>query len=356
MRAAGDIEFLAQRRFPAYTDEWNEVVVRITREMNDLDLEKDETIDKIAAELGRDLREIVDQPNNDSAIGWDASGRLSQEAREQLRGYLAGYRDFVDELHEMDNAEFANLLGQEKLRLQEDQDNAAARRDETAFFNLSSASADIKRWLMVPSWEPEEAVALSFGKEPAVVNSKQLRGPRLLRSPFRKDYARRLELVRRAIATGDLVEPIRPHDFIQWAHATQIPDSGELKSLLAQTSLERPPPSDSEEVLALRTELAEAKEKIARLIQGTDEINPKSRLTYFKFLVRMAVARFEYCPPRRSGTAKMLQGILEDIELNLDEDTIRDALADAAKELGFTWPEPIKMPPSVSRSLKPKSD
>src|SRR4051812_38609335 len=79
-------------------------------------------------------------------------------------------------------------------------------------------------------WTPEEAVALSLEKEPGVVNSESLR-PHQPPSPFREEYARRLELVHRAIKAGRFREDIDPPLFLEWAREIGLTYPAELESL-----------------------------------------------------------------------------------------------------------------------------
>lgn len=102
-----------------------------------------------------------------------------------------------------------------------------ANEERGLFFHQASADADFAHWIKMPVWTLEEGISLSLGKNPHVVNWDSINGDwekyvraALIRSPFRKDYARRRELVERALLVRDLVNPIRPEVFLTWAEST----------------------------------------------------------------------------------------------------------------------------------------
>ena len=72
-------------------------------------------------------------------------------------------------------AELGNLTDEELRRLYEDErKKKLAEEDQERFFNQPSADADFDYWSKMAHWTLDEAVALSFGKSPAVVNKKSL--------------------------------------------------------------------------------------------------------------------------------------------------------------------------------------
>jgi len=96
--------------------------------------------------------------------------------------------------------------------------------DQALFFNQPHANADYAYWSRMAIWKLDEGIALSLGKNPADVNMDSLEGDggeyilaALARSPFRKEYMRRYELVSRALAVHDLRDPTRPETFLTWA-------------------------------------------------------------------------------------------------------------------------------------------
>jgi hypothetical protein len=95
-------------------------------------------------------------------------------------------------------------------------------------FYGTNPDADFDCWGKVaPSWTIEEGIALSFGKNPRVVNWAILSS--CPEHPFAIEYRRRLELAVRAEAIGDLQPSNRPADFIKWAKANGFEFPAELE-------------------------------------------------------------------------------------------------------------------------------
>lgn len=104
------------------------------------------------------------------------------------------------------------------------------KEEQELFFNLPSATADLSYWAKMATWSLDEAVALSLGKNPTVVNSVRMSGERFVPeawsySQFPKEYVRRRELALRASAAYELDDPVKPQRFLDWAvdHFDSIP-------------------------------------------------------------------------------------------------------------------------------------
>lgn len=128
------------------------------------------------------------------------------------------------------------------------------------FFNLPNATADLAYFAKMATWSLDEAVALSLGKVPSVVNRNSMEGERYMpaawhHSPFPREYARRSELVRRAGSAYELNDPTTPADFLAWAKHLDLSLPPELESEVEK----RTPMVD------LRRELEVAQTRIADL-------------------------------------------------------------------------------------------
>src|SRR5215212_4406701 len=75
--------------------------------------------------------------------------------------------------------------------------------------------ADLEHWSRTAYWTLEEATALSFGKDPQVVNWSFLEKYR--GHPIARDYAKRRELFLRAQVMGILQERNQPAAVVAWA-------------------------------------------------------------------------------------------------------------------------------------------
>src|SRR5262245_2447862 len=78
--------------------------------------------------------------------------------------------------------------------------------------NAPDAGADFSYWSKAAHWTPEEAAALSLGKNPRLVNWETLQH-RTHVSSIAQKYEQLLELVKRAKDVGQLGEFICPSDY-----------------------------------------------------------------------------------------------------------------------------------------------
>jgi hypothetical protein len=104
------------------------------------------------------------------------------------------------------------------------------------FYNFFNAEADFSHWSKAPYWTLDEAVALSFGKEPAVVNWAILQ-IRASASLFAFAYSRILDLAHRAKASKQLDDPELPGSYLAWAQRTGIPVPEELVKMVESSGI-----------------------------------------------------------------------------------------------------------------------
>lgn len=103
----------------------------------------------------------------------------------------------------------------------------AIDEENSRFYNLQSANADFVHWSKAAHWTLDEAIALSFGKEPGQVTWKKIE-PLKDKTDFAKAYAKRSDLALRATRIKKLTDPVMPVVFISWAKELHI----ELPSIL----------------------------------------------------------------------------------------------------------------------------
>lgn len=103
---------------------------------------------------------------------------------------------------------------------------ALVNEENSRFYNLASANADFVHWSKAAHWTLDEAIALSFGKEPEHVTWKRIE-PLKDKTTFAKAYAKRRDLALRATRWKKFGETIPPAIFISWAKEVNIelPDS-----------------------------------------------------------------------------------------------------------------------------------
>jgi len=109
----------------------------------------------------------------------------------------------------------------------------AINEEKSWCYNLQSANADFVHWAKAAPWTLDEAIALSFGKEPEIVTWKKIETLKH-KSEFAKAFAKRRDLAIRATRIKKLSDPVMPVVFICWAKELHI----ELPSILL-TELEK---------------------------------------------------------------------------------------------------------------------
>jgi hypothetical protein len=204
-------------------------------------------------------------------------------------------------------AELVVSLSPEEARARMEQEKAEdiARAEEARSYHQKDAAADFEYYYQFPVWTLEEAVSLSFGKDPVKVNWNTVRDYEGV-SSFAKMYARRRHLCLNAKLANELSEPVTPESFVAWAQRMKI---------------------DLPEVLVDRviSTQAHAPKKTSEVL-GTRE-----RTSHLKLIAVLAKC-YGYDPLKKNSAAAEIKSELERLGLSLDEDTIRKYLA-AAIEL-----------------------
>jgi hypothetical protein len=212
-------------RFSKYTGEVGGLIGRVQRENAGCADTSDIVIDAIWAEFRDDFSSLNIKASNAHASDKASArhGMLTPSGREALRDYINRAREFEAELGDMEDDEF-EALAQNSLREHEEQQQArrkarATDNDRWAFFNEPRATANFAHWRTASAWTPEEAVALSLGKSPAIVNPDTLQPYNRIASAslFREEFARRLDLLERALKVGELPNPVPRARFLKWA-------------------------------------------------------------------------------------------------------------------------------------------
>lgn len=149
---------------------------------------------------------------------------VDREYLQRRRAEIETYRAELDakpvaELKAMHD----ELLEQERRELQARLD----REEQARVFNQPQSRADFDYWARATYWKLDEAIALSFGKAPELVNWTVIEKFVHI-SPFAKQYARRRELAIRAKNFNQLYDPVVPTLFLAWARRTGIEIPAEL--------------------------------------------------------------------------------------------------------------------------------
>jgi len=118
-------------------------------------------------------------------------------------------------------------------------------REESYFFNQPDAQADFDYWARLSSWKVEEAVALSFGKNPKVVTFKKITQDDVKHSSLSHEYVCIHDIIIRAVDDGVLNKKLKPSVFLAWAKGLKIlvPDG----LIEAVNKFNKPSPPESKE-------------------------------------------------------------------------------------------------------------
>jgi hypothetical protein len=343
------INFLVRTRYPAYTQRLDEVVRREARDSgsNEGPL-SDESLDKISVKLSLDFTDLQLE------VGTDGSTTVPDESapddekltwrRQYLLRYLNAVRDYQDELWEVPPAALRARYNEERAKALTQRKAQGAERDELAFFNGVEAKADFAHWISVASWTDEQAVALSLGKEPRIVNSETL-SPlhRVAISPFREEYARRCEKVKGAVTAGQLGEDIDRVEFLVWARGVGIEYPSELDVVRTQEI----PQSKPDKKKRKSPTLLQGDEKVADATQlraiVTDlrqqlssckaaRTNEKNKLLELLFVTIYTAYGYNPLQPDPKTVGEIRKDA-ENFSIKLDHDTILKRLREAREQL-----------------------
>jgi hypothetical protein len=291
-----------------------------------------------------------------------------------------------DELQALYDAEFKKLL--------EEQNVESERAEQERFFYQPHARADIAHWSKAAHWTLNEAVALSFGKAPEIVNWEKIQ-PFLKISAFAFQYGRVRDLALRALLWKQLYDPVLPGIFAAWAKRNDLPFPSDLEAALtgrgvqvadwkslyddsqrlleesreALTVAENETASlqeafskalnlvdvlkdrndelttENEQLADAVSEVIEARDAAessaaelqSRLDAGSQTEKPfslRERESLLRLVIGMATAGYKYDgkAPRNTATSEIASD-LEELGIGLDVDTVRKWLREAAEIL-----------------------
>lgn len=142
---------------------------------------------------------------------------------------LKEIEEYEAELRALPDNELLSLFKTEQEKYQQEQKLISELNEQKRFFNLPSADADFDHWSKAAYWSIEEAVALSFGKDPGQVNWNKLKNySSITSSPLIEKYQKFRDLALRAKHFGQLYDPCLPSLFLAWARRMGIDMPTEL--------------------------------------------------------------------------------------------------------------------------------
>jgi hypothetical protein len=283
-------------------------------------------------------------------------GRVMRKAggaqRQEFEAYKAELQaKSPDEIRALYEAELAKHRAEEKAK--------AEREEQGRFFNQPYAKADFDHWSKAAHWTLEEAVALSFGKAPEVVNWKKVE-PYVNISPFAKQYGQVRDLALRALRWQQVYDPVLPGIFLAWAARTDIAVPSELvaavkargvqvadwQSLYEQLAEQAAKAAEDYKAVihgqqttideltarcrALGAQLASRDTQPAESARAKD-ISTRERDSLLKLIIGMAIGGYGYDPSqRRSEKVSEIAADLDRAGVGLDVDTVRKWIKEAS--------------------------
>lgn len=148
---------------------------------------------------------------------------IDKDNNSQAHKELAEINAYKDSLRSMSESELEKLFIRERKQELEKR----AKDEAGRIYNLKQSNADFVHWSKAAHWSIDEALALSFGKEPELVNWQSIKAYQS-ESVFVKAYAKRRDLALRAIEAKKVSDPVSPMVFISWALELHIDLPSEL--------------------------------------------------------------------------------------------------------------------------------
>jgi len=180
-----------------------------------------------------------------------------------------------------------------------EQEEAARRFDQMAYFNQPEAEADFNFWSKSKTWTIDEATALLLGKDPLKVRWDDLYQLRV-DSIFVENYQNlRMQLLR-AQRDDRFIDGDEPLKFTNWALATG-------RDLPPGLSLQ-----------------AESTKKTA------SNLSTKEHNSMLTIMIAMAKQSYDYDAKARNQAARRIAEYATDIGLPISDDTVRGHLQEAA--------------------------
>jgi hypothetical protein len=279
--------------------------------------------------------------------------QLSEDAENSRNRYRS-------ELLQKSAEELEDIFSRE-LELVAKERSALAEAEEKQRFYNQPMSPDYEHYGRCAAWTLDEAIALSFGKDPDRVCSKNI-SPYASHSPFAQDYMKRWKEVQRAKLAGQLWDPVFPSIFIPWASNNGIELPAELISAIKNTGVslknwqnlyEEAIENNKAQQAKLRETLEELRtvlsscradnEMLRQQLKSIDvatepslddEPNTQTRNSMEKLIIGMAVGAYRYDPrPERSKVTSEIYDDLQRLGVGLDQDTVLKYLKRGAKHV-----------------------
>ncbi len=285
-------------------------------------------------------------------------------------------KEYLTKLNALDDDEFQKFVGSETELLNAESRRKYEEEEAKRFYNAPGSKAAIDHWAKAAYWTLDEAVALSFGREPKIVSWERLK-PLLQVSFFAQQFSDVRDLAYRAKGMEQLYDPVVPGIFIAWAKRFSIAIPTELEAKVVhygsfigdwKTMYDQQQETHSKIVADLSSLIESQKvrfgEQVASIQAEAEKLATKQRTTIeelasqlkverakvpaheekpvgerereslLKLLIVMAMGGYGHNPKdTRSTTVSEISKDFAKFGLTMDEDTIRKYLKSARETL-----------------------
>ncbi len=348
------IEYLVGRRFPKLAG-----LMLANSKM----LLNAEAVRKAKQAAGLNLRTLAALDHEPTPTGASTKSSTS----DSIMSLLAEVEDYRATLRTRDANSIHQMVAEERKKEAEEHKVAAERAEADRFFNRSNATANFDHYCKCANWTLDEAIALSLGKQPTVVNWKAV-SPYVSLSPFAHEYSLRRDLTQRAVWAQQLFDPVYPSIFLAWARQIGMRVSEALTSRAVASGISLKGWKDLYEELAAKsaketTELRAALQQSRRdtetltakltemgtsLPTGPPEkpLNTRERESLQILAFISGVKAYGYDPDHKSGAASKAEVDTEKLGLRITDDTIRKAWKAGADLAPGDWRQRLGLKPN----------
>ncbi|WP_262272999.1 hypothetical protein [Microvirga yunnanensis] len=269
--------------------------------------------------------------------------RLYEKGAEEIYKYIDGLNALPDHILE--------LFYHEELRKVDSETRSSIEAKEL-FLNCEddSGKADFKHWMIAAPWTAEEAACLSLGRDPRIVEARRVMNRP--RSKFKTELRERRFLVERALLTGafghqetEATKLIRPEALLTWLKRNGLQPDKAFEDILAAHAASSSPGSDRaaidadrqallDQVRTLEQELSSKRKEVEDLL-AINGFDPRSKRSYLKLILAMAMHRYRYRPGASSSVdLTPIYRAVSDTTIKISDKTIRTFLLEASHHVG----------------------
>jgi hypothetical protein len=203
---------------------------------------------------------------------------------------------------------------------------------DTKLFGLPHMQADLTYWSKMTTWDKEAFVALAFGKEPKFINWDYIE--RFSPSPFVDEYSKLRDLVLNAtVSPNRLFHKDKPINFANWAKHYDIALPEKLVELVKKYNTEQDWYSECRKLQSQLEEVTQQSSSTPAIEEKP--LHAKERDSIYKMLAAALAETYgrDEIKKRNVKANEILDDLLAKHGIELDEDTVRKHLRNAAKYL-----------------------